>query len=889
MRGFLIPPPQSSLGSHEHRIAGTTHFMTHDLVTPARNRALGALCAMVVGIWISKDALHLEAMTWFAIACGLVSVSIVIPSMLSNRFGWATRSGLMFIAIIAIGGGWFAFRIVQSPPDRLDAIVENQRRDLSANNERIPIQIQGTILDHVQTHHRDRRVGDPPMWSTQSTHTRIKVDRAYSVNQRGLGSWINATGIARVLLSNENLDGANESEAVNAGDRVEMIALYSSTNGARNLGDPDYRSMSAQSNQVGSLIVTDGSMIQVLNTNGLWGKSRSAILKARGLIQWRALSAIGAIDTQSSASNREQRGMLSALLLGQRDPGFGEVYKSFQRVGVSHVLAISGFHLALVIFLGVFAIRIVGEHPRIEVWVIVSILVIGALIIPMRPPVVRAGSIVVAMLIAGSIGRRYDRLTILAWVGGALLIWRPLDAFSLGYQLSMGITALLVILADRSSHDALKNLAIPASDVSKRSAGVWSRCARKLGAVMQINIACWLVAMPAIMYHAGIVSVLAPLVSVVLIPMVMVLMIVGYVQIAIGVVSPELASNTIVVTDGLAHIVRWFVVEVDGWSGSSFRSGQPSAIWTLIATFIVALIVTKRWKLKRALTMSCACVIIIWFGISTLAWNGNALLRIDMIDVGDGSCIIVGSGSDGIIWDCGSLDRRVADSIVQAVHHRRIRIRDVVITHDNIDHYNALLDLVSELGVERVWITQRMIQSPSKTWTHFAKQLSMMGINIKELAIDQQLAVGHATIECLWPDPAQLEGLGDNDTSAVVMVRVQTNATEPIARSILLCGDIEGDAIRQIFNAHPHLRPDIMELPHHGSAKSDAIEFVNQINPSVVLQSTGPSRLNDQRWDHVRNQRVWYATALRGGAWVAISKDGTITHGWAVKDALRRD
>lgn len=844
---------------------------------------------MIVGIWVSKSIIQLEAITWFALACGAVCGSIVFVMMAPERFWRVCRSVLMLVAILFLSAGWLQLRVLQTPPHRLDAIATHQVGEPVATHQRIPVHVQGVILDSVQTIHTPRRVGDPPMWGTQSTRTRIRVERVYATDQNGLGTWIRASGIARVILPTTEQSGVNHSSVVGAGDRVEMIALYSIAGGARNLGDPDYRSMSAQSNQVGTLIVTDNSMIQTLRASGLWDRTQSAHLRLRDLIQSRALRAIGALEQDASDIERQRLGMLSALLLGQRDPSFGEVYKSFQRVGVSHVLAISGFHLALVIFLCVFAIRAVGEHPKIEAAIIISILIIGALVIPMRPPIVRAGLIVIAMVLAGSVGRRYDRMTILAWVGTGLLIWRPLDAFSLGYQLSMGITALLILLSVGSKPTALETLAGSLPSRLKRSGGVWRQLAHKLGSAIWMNIACWLVAMPTILYHTGIVSLLAPFVSVVLIPMVMALMAIGYVQITIGVVHPELASHTMIATDLLAQMVRWFVVEIDGWDGSSFRARQPSALWTLGATFVIVMLVTRQWKTRRKVTMSGVCIVLVWFGASTYAWQRNPLLRIDMIDVGDGSCVLVGSGSDGVIWDCGSLDRRVEDTVVEIVHKRKLRVRDVIITHDNIDHYNAIPELVDVLGIERVWITRRMIDHPSRTWIECSQLLVHMGVEIKELAINQQLTIGSATIDCLWPDPAKVEGLSDNDTSAVVMIRVQTQSDHQPTRSVLLCGDIEGPAITNILSAYEPLHADIIELPHHGSAKANAIEFVEVVNPGIVLQSTGPTRLNDPRWDRVRNDRIWYTTAQGGGAWVSIANDGSITHGWAVGDDAPRD
>ncbi|MBO6513772.1 MAG: hypothetical protein JJ974_07405, partial [Phycisphaerales bacterium] len=77
----------------------------------------------------------------------------------------------------------------------------------------------------------------------------------------------------------------------------------------------------------------------------------------------------------------------------------------------------------------------------------------------------------------------------------------------------------------------------------------------------------------------------------------------------------------------------------------------------------------------------------------------------------------------------------------------------------------------------------------------------------------------------------------------------------------------------------------VMELPHHGSVsgsnRGSARGFVERVDPSVVLQSTGMGRV-DGRWDAYRGSRAWYASAVGGGAWVEIGLDGAVGSGWSV-------
>lgn len=827
----------------------------------ARLRAFvvfGALCA---GLILGSLEPSVTSVVWMSAASGLVALAIV----LRRRFtAWA-----MVVAVIALGGGWMSLRVQERPADWLDQILGVEHRF----DERVPVELTGILLDPVRTRVYQRQAGDPPMWATTRTQSRLKIDAVYLADTRGRGTWTNASGIVRLIVPDSFGDGSTR--RVRAGDQVNLIGMFASNGRARNLGEPDWAALGAQSARVGSIVVGDESMIGVLGHDDGFSAAIGKVRAMRAALRRRAMGALG-LDGEAVDPTRAMEG---ALLLGEREPSFGEVYSTFQRVGVAHVLAISGFHLALVIMMAVVLLRLIGEHARIETGIIIAILVLGMLVVPMRPPIVRAGVIVAAVLLAGGVGRRYDRLTVLAWVGVGLLIWRPMDVFSLGYQLSMGITGLLIVLSDTKHRTLLDRMNATMACAPVRN-GFFSRVGRGAVEAFKVNLAAWAVAMPTISLHVGVVSLYAPLVSLVLIPMVMVLMVLGYMQIGLGVMAPGWAGHTIGAVDWIGSLVASIVGWVDGLPYSSVRVGEVGAVWTLAATVFIVLIVSRRWKVRTKRTAMFGAVLIVWVFAAPMIsrmMREPALLRIDMLDVGDGSCVLVQSQGEGLIWDCGSLDRRVGEMAARAA--RRIglvHIGDAIVTHDNLDHFNGLVDLAPVVGLERVWVSRRMVEEPSSAWGAVSGELRAMGVEILEIGIGDTLDIGGARLVCLWPNPAELDGLEGNDTSVVVRIDVGQGDTR---RTVVLDGDIEGAAMDAIERRYPDLHADILELAHHGSARAAAYGFVRWLDPKVVLQSTSPSRLDDPRWDSVRPGRVWRTTADRGGIWVKVGRDGAITTG----------
>lgn len=836
----------------------------------ARNRAIAVLIAMILGISIAQNFELWGSLVWMSIGCGLIGISIPVRKR--------TKSILILVSVFFIAAGWSDIRLNEPKSDRLDQIVEQGLHSRARTNS-VPVQIVGIVTEPVRTRLTPRTPADPATWTTSRTETRIRVQGIILNDTLGNEAWVNASGIARLIVPNEY--SAHDSESVfKPGDWVSVIGLYQTPTTARNLSDLDWESMNIQSGRVGTIVVRDLSMIQFIEHGSFFDHITRWFIHTRAILKSRSLSALGVNQIALDKDETQRRAMLAALLLGEREPAFGDVYESFQRVGVAHVLAISGFHLALVILLGIFFIRVIGEHPKIETICVVSILTLGFLIIPMRPPIVRAGMIVCLLLLASRCGRRYDRLTILAWVGTGLLIWRPSDVFSLGYQLSMGITALLVILANQHSPTSMSILTNQLPSTHQR---FFKRTQTRIVQAIKINFACWIVAAPAIMFHAGFVSLLAPVVAFILIPMVMILMIVGYIQIGIGVFFPSISESLIGLLDFCAAVVHLFVRFVDSLPGSSVQIGNPGFLWTLIFTGVLTLIITGKLKLNNYKTAVYIALCISWLFVAPFALSDRASLRLHMIDVGDGTSIVVESQGKTLLWDCGSLNRRVGKGISRDLQSLGIRrIEDVVVTHDNLDHFNGLADLASRVPIDRVWITDRLMQEPSTGWKFIQTTLETMGVEIRVMQIGDELELGNARVDCLWPNGEHVMTMRSNNTSIVMRIQVPITIhnNSSMVRSVLLTGDIEQEAMTNILQEHPDLSCDVLELPHHGSAKARAYSFVEKLDPSVVLQSTGMSRANDPRWDEMRSGRVWYTTAVRGGAWVRIYKDGNIVHGW---------
>lgn len=659
------------------------------------------------------------------------------------------------------------------------------------------------------------------------------------------------------------------------GDRVRVTGVARAIEGPSNPGEPDARLWSRQDGAACRLEVASPDLIEPLEgERSVGARVDRAWLRARAWLRTRATGVLGAAD------DRPGRAMLGALLLGESDTG--EVRSAFARQGLAHVLAISGFHLAVMAGAALFAVRLTGERGRLEPCIVALLVVLYVVILPTRAPILRAAAMVLAFLGAEAMGRRYDRRALLAWIAIGVLILRPMDLFSLGYQLTFGITAALVWFGERV-HQRLFPPALTFArreppDVLERR--WWMDGATRL---VSASLLCWLVATPLVARTTGLVSPTAVLSTLLIVPLVTVLLWAGYAVLVVGMLAPPAGAWATQALDGLAGVLLVVVRAFDASPGTTLYAPRLSI------PLVVALTALALWWLVRGRARSPG----IWAAtILALGWLGGEvatagrldyqdLLRLDTLDVGDGTCHVVRSGRDALLWDCGSLDPSIGlRTIPRALRDLGVwRIRDAVVTHPNFDHYCALPDIAERIGLERVHVSRAFLdradREPGGAAAALVQNLAAHGVEVRVLHTGDALDLGATRLEVLSPQ----EGAAfraDNDHSLVAMLRVPTAAGE---RRVLLCGDIQREAMAALMAPRADLAADVLELPHHGSVHPMALDFVERVDPRIVLQSTGPSRAMDIRWNVQRRGRAWWTTATDGAAWVEVRRDGRVVTG----------
>jgi len=801
-------------------------------------RPLGLFAAVAAGL-IAGRALGPGAAWCFGAAGGLALLAVW------KRGRAGALAGALAVAVFA--AGWWTFRVDHAPAGALLRAIEAHEHRTGGG--RPIVAVEGVVAETPET--REAARGPFAEHAPPGRLTTFRLARARLVDGDGRrGSlWVTVRG---------------EPPAVRAGDRARVWGRLSAAGRRSNPGDPPYRELALQSGAVGFLAVPDAGNVEVTD------RDASPLRTARALARGRAVAWMGADEDDPS------RALLRAALTGERTEALAPADEAVRRVGVAHLLAVSGLHLTFLVVMGVWSVRLVREPGRAEP-AIAALLVLAYLVMtPARAPIVRAATVTLALLAGESAGTRFSRIALLALAATATALWRPTELFAPGFQLSYGCVAALVLFQPPVRTRLFGDPAV------REGAGVVRRWIEN-GA--SAALVAWAVATPVLAHHAGIVNPLGPLVVLLAAPVFSAVLALGFLASAASLVWPWLGSivgaPALVAADAFLAVVLWLeelplmVAHVPRAPLALTAAALAAAVWFLWAPR------PRGWTLAVAAALVLAAGAWLVDARRTQGLGSGVAFRVDMLDVADGTMVLVRSGSDALLWDAGSqrltFGRRDAPRAVRELG--AWGVRRAVLTHANLDHYAALPDLARPLGLRELLTTRYVLceaeREPGGPVAELLRLLEEDGVGVRAVGAGDMLRLGAHRVELLRP-PRGLDPRDENNTSLVARITVATAAG---VRTALLTGDIEPDAARALREAHPGLRADVLELPHHGSARLAGEGFVEAVDPAVVLQSSGRSRLGDERWAAEKEGRAWLMTAERGAAWAEIMKDGRVRYG----------
>ena len=627
------------------------------------------------------------------------------------------------------------------------------------------------------------------------------------------------------------------------------------------------------------------------------GRSVAVLAPPAGLSLQPLRDAAG--DTLRLALPEPEAGLAAGILIGLRERVDRSLAADFATAGASHVVAISGWNIAIVA--GLVGAMMRGRPRRVVAIVVGGTILAYVLAAGASPSVVRAAVMAGVVLLARESGRAGRAPAALALAAFAMLVAEPAMIGDAGFRLSVAATAGLLAWGT------------PLGRWIGGLAG--GRMPGWLAEGLGISLAAQAATLPDVLMTFGRLSLVAPVVNLAVVPLVPAAMGAGVLAMAGGALAmlglPGVAATILGLPAWLLLHVIVTVVRLAAGLPFAAVAIPPEAgpVTALVAAVLVlaAPSILRRVRGRRtrrpakgsvattavtrpsrrgfptptsrgARGLAIAAGIVVALSTIALADTAGRETRLVMLDVGQGDAILVESRVGGrMLVDGGPDPERLLTELDARVPPWDRRIDLVVLTHPHEDHVAGLVRVLERYRVGRVF--EPGMHGPGPGWEAWDEALRH-GPPRAMLAAGSRLRLDEVTLTVVWPEagvpvePAST-GRGINDTSIILL-------GEANGRRFLLTGDAEDDVDPRLV-ARGLPRIDLLKVAHHGSATATSAALLEATRPAIALISVGtgndyghpaPSTLARLR-DAVA--RV-YRTDLHGTVVVDLRSDGLVVH-----------
>ncbi|WP_229402430.1 ComEC/Rec2 family competence protein [Micromonospora okii] len=511
----------------------------------------------------------------------------------------------------------------------------------------------------------------------------------------------------------------------------------------------------------------------------------------------------------------DQGGLLPGLVVGDTSRLPPTVEEDFRATGMTHLNAVSGSNVAIVVG----AVLLLARWSRAGPWAAAGLcglaLVGFVILVRPSPSVMRAATMGAIGLAALAAGRPRAALPALSAAVAALVLHDPELSGDPGFALSVLATAGLLLLAP-AWRDGLRRRGVPAG----------------LAEALAVPAAAQLACGPVVAGISGTVSLVAVPANLLAVPAIAPATVLG---VAAAVLSPAWPAGAEFAA-WLASWPAWWLVVVARY-GARLPAGtlpwpDGAAGAMLLAGLTLALLVATRRPVLRRLVAVVAVAVIAgtlpvrlvaggwpparWVAVACAVGQGDALV----LPVAAGRAVVVDAGPDPAAVD-GCL--------------RRLRVREVpllLISHFHVDHTGGVAGVFRGRRVAAVRVPQWAEPDAGRDLVRAAAQAG--GAALAPVAAGWAYRAGGVELVVLGP-PYPLRGTRSDPNNNSLVLRATVAGVR-----ILLTGDAETEEQRALLDRLPPggVRADVLKVAHHGSAYQDPA-FLDAVRPRVALVPVG--------------------------------------------------
>lgn len=515
----------------------------------------------------------------------------------------------------------------------------------------------------------------------------------------------------------------------------------------------------------------------------------------------------------------EQAGLLIGVMLGDTSGITDRLDEDFRATGLTHVLAVSGLNVGLLVAAVWLLLRALRVRPILQYLLLLAVIAFYALLTQAQPSVLRASIMASIGIGAWMLGRDTDQAAAISLAALGLLVYEPFLLYDVGFQLSFGATFALILFA-RELQDRMGGA------VHWLSSGLSAALAAQLGVA------------PILATSFGQVSLISLVANVLVVPANGPALNLGIVAWLLSTISAPL-GRLVYLLAGLFLAYMIAVARALAAIPGAALLLEPPSTWQILVYYValgMGFLLFRRSKI--ALRVGTILILVLGLLSAATWWQVGAGaapdgLTVTFLNVGQGDATLVTTPEGMRILidggpDASGIDRALA-------RHGVGRVDIVVLSHAHADHVAGAIRVIETRAVGRVLHADD--PGPSALYRGFLSLIRARRLRHRLVRRGEKYAIGaRVKLLVLYPGREPVSGTDSDTNNNSLVIKISFGRF-----SVLLPGDVEEEAERLLLrsNAPGDVDSTILKAPHHGSSTSSDTTFLRAVSPDVAVVPVG--------------------------------------------------
>lgn len=433
------------------------------------------------------------------------------------------------------------------------------------------------------------------------------------------------------------------------------------------------------------------------------------------------------VDTFSYHFSDKISGLLAAVLTGDKSQCPDEVYLSFKKSGVAHIMAVSGLHLSIWITVLFFCFRHSLRFRKLQYLLAVPVVVFFVFIADFSPSVSRTALMTLLFLAGSMINKSADSLNSLGFAIICILCVNPYAVYSISFQLSFACVFAIILMAlplcERAEKLVRKHIK---TDILKRISAYVSS-----SVIISLSVA--FVTFPVCAYHFGYISLMSAIANLLLIPACAPLMICAVIFLALCNL-PYVSRLAYIATDMLG---KYMLFVTESLSETPFATvctdSREKSLWIFALIMLVFLFLLRRMNRRFYLRLTSAFLAF----LTVFAFLNMIDKRIDECKIkvinteGDFACALIYNGK-GVLLGTNN-DYYFTDTLAEVLEAENAEL--IAVLPEEGQDERRLEYLCSDFGTANVISENEGIELFGKVYIENRKNSVLISAYEKSVAV----------------------------------------------------------------------------------------------------------------------------------------------------------